>query len=357
MTRFKPGLVALFVSVMLVVAVVGCAPVTKRVQVSAEDVAAEAHMQRRYVLRQATKHRGWLDRVAHPILRDAAHSCGGMVRPELGLRYANQYSYQSEYRQAAIEEFGVGEDVSLIWVTPGAAADKAGLKTGDGIVTVNREPVPAGGKAVKQLDTLLQEPAAAGRVSMSVRRGDVLLDVSLEPEITCDYPVLLGDDDTLNAFADGNNIIITRGMMRFVETDQELALIIGHELAHNTMGHVSAKQINTLLGSLLDAAAALYGGVDTQGMFSDLGAQVFSQDFEAEADYVGMYYMHWAGMRLDEAANFWRRMAAEHPASIRQGFLASHPSTPQRFVELEETAREIRRKVAAGEAVLPEKKK
>ena len=154
MTRFKPGLVALFVSVMLVVAVVGCAPVTKRVQVSAEDVAAEAHMQRRYVLRQATKHRGWLDRVAHPILRDAAHSCGGMVRPELGLRYANQYSYQSEYRQAAIEEFGVGEDVSLIWVTPGAAADKAGLKTGDGIVTVNREPVPAGGKAVKQVDTL-----------------------------------------------------------------------------------------------------------------------------------------------------------------------------------------------------------
>ena len=355
MNNFKPGLLAL--SALLLVAVPGCAPTTKRVQVSAEDVAAEAHNQRRYVLQQATKHRDWLERVAHPILRDAAHSCGDKVRPALGLRYANQYSYDGDYRQAAIEELGVGEELSLTGVTPGAASDTAGLKTGDVIVTVNREPVPAGSKAVRQLDKLLQDAAAAGPVSMSVRRGDALLDVSLKPDRVCDYPVLLGDDDALNAYADGNNIIITRGMMRFLESDRELALVIGHELAHNSMGHVSAKRLNALLGSLLDTAAALYAGVDTQGMFGNLGAQVFSQDFEAEADYVGMYYMHWAGMELDEAANFWRRMAAEHPASIRGSFLASHPSTPQRFVELEETAREIRRKAAAGEPVAPETKK
>ena len=354
MTRFKPGPVAL--SGLLLVAVAGCAPVTQRVQVSAEDVAAEAHQQRRYVLRQAANHRDWLERVAHPILRGAAHSCGGKVRPALGLRYANRYSYEGEYRQAAIEELGVGDDLSLVGVTPGAPGDKAGLKTGDVIVTVNREPAPGGAGAVKQLETFLQDAAAAGPVSMSVRRGDARLEVSLEPDITCDYPVLLGDDDALNAYADGNNIIITRGMMRFVETDRELALIIAHELAHNAMGHVSAKQLNAMLGMLLDTAAALYGGVDTQGIFGDLGAQVFSQDFEAEADYVGMYYMHWAGMPLDEAPDFWRRMAAEHPASIRGSFLASHPSTPQRFVELEETAKEIRRKAAAGEAVMPEKK-
>ena len=354
MNNFKPCLVTL--SALLLVAVAGCAPTTKRVQVSAEDVAAEAHQQRRFVLRQATEHRDWLERVAHPILRDAAHSCSDKVRPALGLRYANQYSYEGEYRQAAIEELGVGENLSLTGVTPGAPGDKAGLKTGDVIVTVNREPVPGGARAVKRLDTLLQD-AAAGPVSMSVRRGDALLDVSLEPAVTCDYPVLLGDDDALNAYADGNNIIITRGMMRFVKTDQELALIIGHELAHNAMGHVSAKQLNAMLGMLLDTAAALYGGVNTQGMFGELGAQVFSQDFEAEADYVGMYYMHWAGMPLDEAPDFWRRMAAEHPASIRGSFLASHPSTPQRFVELEETAREIRRKAAAGEPVVPETKK
>ena len=118
---------------------------------------------------------------------------------------------------------------------PGAAGDRAGLKTGDVIVTVNREPVPGGAKAVKQLDKLLQNAAAAGPVSMSARRGATLLDASLEPDRVCDYPVLLGDDDALNAYADGNNIIITRGMMRFFESDRELALVIGHELAHNSM--------------------------------------------------------------------------------------------------------------------------
>ena len=40
------------------------------------------------------------------------------------------------------------------------------------------------------------------------------------------------------AFADGTKVFLTRGMMRFAQSDEELALVVAHETAHNIMGHI-----------------------------------------------------------------------------------------------------------------------
>ena len=118
-------------------------------------------------------------------------------------------------------------------------------------------------------------------------------------------------DSRINAFADGEAVYMMAGMMRFAENDQELALILGHELAHNVEAHISAKKVNATIGLVFDLLAA-GAGVNTRGAFSQAGANSYSQDFESEADYVGLYYLARAGIEVDGAAYFWRRMAAEH---------------------------------------------
>ena len=97
-------------------------------------------------------------------------------------------------------------------------------------------------------------------------------------------------------------------MIRFAQKDEELGLVIAHELGHNIMDHVSKLRSNSILGTIVDLAAAYYG-VNTQGIFGQVGATMYSQEFEAEADYVGIYYMERAGYSIDNVANFWRNMA------------------------------------------------
>ncbi len=141
------------------------------------------------------------------------------------------------------------------------------------------------------------------------------------PEAACDYPVLLDKRDVVNAFADGNQIYITQGMLRFVDNPGELATVVAHELAHNMMGHRAAKETNMVAGAgvglifdILAAAAGVNTGGDFMRIGAEAGAGAFSQDFEAEADYVGVYLMARGGYDIDLAPNFWRRMAVIDPA-------------------------------------------
>ena len=184
-------------------------------------------------------------------------------------------------------------------------------------------------------------------VTLQVKRAQNIINLDVIQDTICDYPAVLSESDAVNAYADGERIIITKGMMRFARDDQDLALVIAHELGHNLMGHIDKKQSNTLFGTLLDLAAAA-NGVDTQGIFGSAGAGAFSQDFEAEADYVALYYLHAAGWSLEGVADFWRDMAAEHPSSIGSNHSASHPATSERFIAISKTIDEINHKVAQG---------
>jgi predicted Zn-dependent protease len=112
---------------------------------------------------------------------------------------------------------------------------------------------------------------------------------------------------------------------------------------------------NSILGTIADLAIAITLGVNTQGLMGALAGRAFSKEFETEADYVGLYLVARAGKDYRQAAPFWRRMAAEHPDSIQDSFLATHPSAPERFISLEHTAKEIVAKASSGKKLLPEK--
>jgi predicted Zn-dependent protease len=86
-------------------------------------------------------------------------------------------------------------------------------------------------------------------------------------------------------------------------------------------------------------------------MGGNLTAGAYSQEFEAEADYVGLYVIARAGYRIDDAANFWRRMAISSPGSVTM--TGDHPATPERFVALQAAVKEIEAKTAQGQPLVP----
>lgn len=352
---------------MLLCAIIAaCAPTTQRVRVTNEAAETEARKQRQVALQAYLDDQQRLMRVSYPLLTRGADLCGDDLRYTTGMALANSSTLLGEqFKQAAEADYRLSDQVQVVYVAPGSSADKAGVRAGDILLQVNQTPITTvgtGADAVKETLSQLQlqtkngqairidvQHLASGKTGGSGQKQSLLI----TPDRACAYPVVLGNGDEVNAYADGKQVVVQRGMLRFANNDTELALVISHEIAHNSMGHMQSKMTNYALGSILDIAAQIFLKVPTQGLFGSAAANAYSQGFESEADYVGLYIMARAGGDIDNAPQFWRRMATLSPAAIQSSHMSTHPATPERFVALEETVKEIKAKRAAGQPLTP----
>lgn len=339
---------------MLLVWLSGCVtPTTERADLDPAVVERERELQRRLVIRRELAYQRRLTAVSYPLLRAATPMCVNDLGRGVGFRLANIHAYEPEYHRAAAVVLGLDDSVRVVQVSPRSASASAGLEVGDVITHINGATIEPGRSALARARRALDDAArSGGAIELNARGvgGERL--VEIEPEPICYYPVVLINDDAINAYADGDTIYVTRGMLRFAERDEDLALVLAHELAHNAMAHDEAQRTNRMVGQLVDLAAKAYG-LDTRGVFTTIAMRSRSEDFEAEADYVALYAMALAGLPIDEAADFWRLMAIEHPESIEDGYLATHPSTAERYVAIESAIDEIVAKQAAGERLMP----
>lgn len=303
-----------FLSLFLMLA--SCAaPVTKTGEVNQALAAEEAAKQREVALDTARTRSIRLQNVAYPMLLGATDLCKNAVGPILGMTFHSSHSYSDDYRSTAIGLYGVGDALQTNYILKNSPAYMASVQEGDIIISVNGKQAPVGKGADAKLAKQLAEAKPGLPMLLTVLRDGEQKQIDLVPVAGCKYPVVLQQDDAVNAFANGELVVITSGMMRFVENDQELALVIGHEIAHNAMNHIGKKTTNYALGSIFDIVAAAYG-VNTQGAFGNMAAGAYSQEFESEADYVGLYLAARSNVEIDNAPLFWRRMAAEHPGNI-----------------------------------------
>jgi len=327
------------------------------------EQAEEARKQREFVAQEWAKSVARVHRVGFPLLVAAAEICTDDRR-----RAAGHYAvyddaldhYGGEFRPAARSALGLSERATVLAVAPGSPAEAAGIQPGDVLVSIDGIAVPRRGGDIRtawhDIGQRLQDGEPAVYV---VERDGAAMELEVQPVEACDYPIGVIKDSELNALADGEAVILTEGIVRFVENDEELALVIGHEIAHNAMGHMDKRRTNqaagAVAGGVLDVLVAL-AGVNTGGAFAKsgmrMGGGAFSQDFEAEADYVGLYLLARAGYRYESTPVLWRRMAAAGPQSISYG--TTHPTTPERFLALEKAVAEIDGKVAEGRALIPE---
>lgn len=332
----------------------GCAPKSGFPTVDERLARDEARKQQAVAIKTQIGYKSRLDNVAFRVMAGNAELCGAKVRYRFGGFSLTIDQYHPGWREAARAALGVGVRPTVVYVVKGSPVHLAGMAAGDAILRLNGESLGTGKAANQKLSDALRNSGGAELAFTAERRGEERT-FSVKPVVSCDYPLVLVVNDAVNAWADGEKIYITTGMLRFVENDEEIALIIGHELAHNTRGHVAAKRGNVLLGAILGAVGSVLLGADVADLGAQSGARAFSQDFEAEADYVGVYHAGRAGYDVRKAASFWRRLGASNPAAI---YLAggTHPSTAKRFLALEQAVAEFERKREEGLPLFPDER-
>lgn len=152
--------------------------------------------------------------------------------------------------------------------------------------------------------------------------------------------------DEVNAFAlPGGHIFVYSGLLLAVEDEAQLAAVLGHEVAHVTLGHPSqhlAAQVGaeTLRGLALGA----YPGLLTE-IASGIAAQGYlaanSRQDEAQADQVGLAYLADAGYDPEAMAGLFRtfqQIQGRDPGALEL-FFATHPSPGQRVEAIEQQIR------------------
>lgn len=146
--------------------------------------------------------------------------------------------------------------------------------------------------------------------------------------------------DSVNAWTDGESVWITRGMMRFLKNDDELAVVLAHEMAHAYRGHMAYLRVKQILGLALGITAEIFapGSGRAVGLLLDAATKKFDRDQEREADLYGLIWASKAGFNVYAAKQIWRRMAIEMPESTERGFLSSHPSSVERLLAMEKVA-------------------
>lgn len=310
-------LTALFLSTALT----ACAGLDTRLpEITAPDLAAETQYQETEALRKIESDTGVLLNAGWPVITSNSELCP-KTRAAIGVKTHSLKSYPKRLRSAAGRVLGADETARIFHIADGSPAALAGFKRGDVILNDAGAPAKLNGDS---WNTVLADN------TVNVRRGTEDIAITVKPTSACDYNLQLSNSNAINAYADGRNITITSGMMEFTQSDSELALIIGHELAHNTMGHIR-KSIGNFIISL--------------------GGTRYTRPFESEADYVGLYYMVRAGYSAEGVEGFWQRLAKVSPKGINRA--KTHPTFPNRYLRIRAARIEILAKQETGAALLP----
>ena len=155
------------------------------------------------------------------------------------------------------------------------------------------------------------------------------------------WEVALINSDQINAFClPGGKIAFYTGILSQLKlSDDEAAMIMGHEMAHALREHARerlAKSSATNLG--LRLGAELLGLGDLGAAAADLSAQLltlkFSREDESEADLVGLELAARAAFQPQASVSLWQKMAAANKGGD-PAFLSTHPSGPNRIKELQ----------------------
>jgi Zn-dependent protease with chaperone function len=155
--------------------------------------------------------------------------------------------------------------------------------------------------------------------------------------------VIANGDPSINAGASFGQVAITSGMLNFVKSDDEMAVVLGHELAHIEQGHVLKGAISGLALGVLSTVleARVPGAGQAAGGVGQMFLNHFTQNQEREADDVGLRFAYQAGYDPRVAAGLQERLAVEVPQSMSAGYFDSHPSSVERAVAARREADEL----------------
>jgi predicted Zn-dependent protease len=156
----------------------------------------------------------------------------------------------------------------------------------------------------------------------------------------------LVQSEDVNAFCmPGGKIVVYEGILPVISSDEELGVVLGHEVAHAVAKHANERMSQQVLAQMGEAAVGVAVSNRSStvqavaGTVYGLGAQYgvmlpFSRKHEYEADHMGLIFMAMAGYNPRSSITFWQKMAQAGGSSVPE-FMSTHPSDANRIAELE----------------------
>ncbi len=317
---------------------------------------------------------GTFTRVPLPTVTSGEERAAGAAAGMLTLEQAERFMHENFYRIVYDEEAhssGESRDefVSRMFASETISPTLLTSITPTQLVSLSQRLSAADSYQVSQAVARYQAPLrqrlgrVGGRIAAAAGRNDLVF--------------VLDATQGMNAGAlagfNSRQIAVGPQIVLFTGTEDELAAVLGHEVAHITHGHTRALAIQTLLvgtlqfasmaavavanaancqqgghcmsGAELGQSMAAVGTVTGVVANGTINATGFNRDEEREADYYGLQYAATAGYRPEDAVHFWQRNLAWERGtggSFEIPFLRDHPATAERLVRFDKWVSQFR---------------
>lgn len=153
---------------------------------------------------------------------------------------------------------------------------------------------------------------------------------------------LIDDAEVLNAFVTpGGYIYVYTGLIQYLDSEDQLAGVLAHEIAHADLRHASRQmtQKNSLSTVLL-----VTGGVAGTDLLTDIGASLvslkFSRAFEKEADRMAIRILCATNYQADGLAGFFEKLESNGNGRL-PAFLSTHPNPGKRVEKIKKSAADL----------------
>jgi hypothetical protein len=258
--------------------------------------------------------------------------------PVTGLLLHHLPEYDVAGRRMEIERYGLDRGPGVLAVVTGSPAERSGLVAGDVLLTVNGRHFPdprrmaaersrkIWRRQVNASESLMEQELRRGSVRLNVLRAGKTLSLDLGSIDGCPARIRLARSTQLNAFANDGYVILTTKILALTRNDDELAIVIGHELAHIILHHAERLEEQDVPKGLLRSVGKNAERVRVT---------------EEEADRLGLKLAWSAGYDVTRAADFWRRFYAGQGLDLQ--LFRTHPGLRARERALGEILAELGR--------------
>ena len=263
--------------------------------------------------------------------------------PLTGLLLHHLSEYDGQGRAAEIANHALDKGPGVLATVPDSPAAQAGLLASDILLDVNGRPFPDPRQlptdrknrqwraAIEATEAVLEAALRRGPAALGVLRAGQVLTIRLDPRPGCPARVRLARSSQANAFATGSYVVMTTRLLGALRSDDELAIIIGHELAHNILHHEER--------------------IEQQAHSGSGGKAARIRAAEEEADRLGLRLAAAAGYDLHAAIPMWRRLYGQFGGGLY--LVRTHPGLGAREKLIEEVITQVESEKASVPRSLP----